>query len=824
MSPALERIAIALLALCFALSAPAVAMAKPDRGGAAAGDRPGRGDGGLAGGDGAVELGGDDSARGVGTVNPLVVENPVCAERIARRQRQNCRVTGTPEGRYPTSNYGFEIHIDTGLDNIVGNFQALLAHIANSIWQALLFVLSLILTLLGWAFELSPFTNNETVGEISAGLERFYRAFTSPWLVVAIVVIGAIGIWRGLVRREVAATIAGTLLSLLLIVGALIVIHDPRGTVGRVAEVSNEAAQGVIAAPQRGSLADPTATYAEATDEVWQAMTLPGFAALNFSNLEWALSAPDVALLEKANETACLDFAYLNSLSPQRLEALAEAPGEVECSDVAALAPAPSTNAEIWLRSSPGAAARDSLWDEFNDDAPYNSYFAIQGDAGAWTRLPLVLLIGLGLLGGICLLAWLALRIFVQTAVAFVLVLSAPLALFLPAFGEAGRRAFGFWGATLAGALVSKLVYAGLLSVVLFATTVIGSLVRGGGGVGATMGFLVMSGLWWAVFLKRDELVSFISVSPDGSEGGSGRLGSLGGAYAATRIGRAMLAPLSSTASGAGGAAVGAARGGFVGQRADRAEGARRVAEGQLDRRAEARLDARLGQEQTIAAEQSTRRGRLSELSAQRSGAFKAARRAESAALAAPEGAARTRQLRARAKALRRADSLRIPERELRSEVRVAEPRARAARSFTERADERERAAGSRWSEGDLAEAREALRREADRPISSGAHAWRVAMAPEHYEGLRGRERETAQGSVGEQLRADRAALGAIPDRPEGLPRPQQTRQFRSELVRHRGSEARRTLADAGRAARDERRGAQRIRVRRLASRRGVSR
>jgi hypothetical protein len=342
--------------------------------------------------------------------------------------------------------------------------------------------------------------------------------------------------------------------------------------------------------------------------------------------------------------------------------------------------------------------------------------------------------------------------------------------------------------------------------------------------VGATMGLLVMAGLWWAVFLKRDELVSFISVSPDGSEGGSGRLGSLGGIYAATRIGRAMLAPISGAATGAGGAAAGAARGGFVGQRADRAEGARRIAAGQLDRRAAARLDARLGQERVIAAEQAKRRGRLARLSGQRSAAINAARRAEAATLAAREGAARKHQMRARAGALRRADRLGAPERELRSQVRVAEPRARAARSFVERAEERERAAGSRWSERDLAEAREALRREANKPVSSEAHAWRVGMSPERYRSLSGREREQAQRAVAEELRADKAAFGAIPDRPEGLPRPEGARRFRSELVRRDGTDARRALAGAGRAARHERRGEARIRSRRLASRRGVSR
>lgn len=478
-----------------ALLAPSAALAKPVGKGA-----PGAADSG-----GAVEVSGDQNA-GYGSANPLVVENPLCSEGLRRSERRNCRMTGTPEGRYPASNYGLEAHIDTGLDNIVGNFQALLAQIANAIWLAMLFVLNLVLTLLGWAFELNPFGDNQTMAEISRGLERFYRAFTSPWLVAAIVVIGAAGIWRGLIRRDAAGAIGGALLSVVLIVAALWVIHAPDQSVGRAAELANQAATSVIAAPQAGSLRDPDATYAEATAEVWEAMTMPGFAALNFSNVDWALKPPDPKLLEEADKTACLDYAYLRSLPERVVAELAKASafgGKVDCEDLAPLAPQPETNAEIWLRSSPGSPARDSLWDEFADDHPYAGYMAIQGGGGAWTRLPLVALIAVGLLGGIALLAWLAIRIFTQTAVAFVLTLSTPLALFLPVFGEGGRRAFGFWATTLLGALVSKLVYAAILSVVLLATTTVASLVRGGGGVGALMSFLVMAALWWAVFLKR---------------------------------------------------------------------------------------------------------------------------------------------------------------------------------------------------------------------------------------------------------------------------------------------------------------------------------
>ncbi|MQA76295.1 MAG: hypothetical protein GEU88_18520, partial [Solirubrobacterales bacterium] len=483
------------------------------------------------------------SRRSTGSVNPLTIENPFCEERLDAAERRNCRVTGTPEGRYPTSNYGFDVHIDTGVDNIVGNFQALLAQIANAIWQACLFVLNLVLTLLGWAFGLTPFSDNETLASIDRGLEGFYAAFTEPGLVVAMVAIGAWGLWRGVVRREVSASIAATALSLVLMLGALWILHEPRATVGTVSELANDAALSVLAAPQ-GGVSDAQASYAEATAEVWSQVTIPGFAALNFSDADWALSEPDPELLETANEYVCVDAAYLAQLPPKRwaeLQAADDAGADVSCEQLAATLPAPRTNAELYLRSSPGSLAREKLWDEHTDDAPYSSYFAIQGDEGAWTRLPLVVVIALGLLGGICLLAWLALRLLVQTAVAFVLVLMTPLALFMPALGERGRAAFALWGGTLAGALIAKLVYAALLAVVLFATTVIASLVDD---VGAMVAFLVTAGIWWAVFLRREGLVSFLSVSRDrdggASHGGGSWRSRLLGLETTARLGRTL--------------------------------------------------------------------------------------------------------------------------------------------------------------------------------------------------------------------------------------------------------------------------------------------
>jgi hypothetical protein len=808
------RCAAATLLCAMVLASPAAqARAAPadgdQRGRAAqASDRDSRGRGSARGGDGAAGLvaGGDEHS--LGQVNPLQVENPLCDKRLGRAEQRNCQVTGTPEGRYPTSNYGFEIHIDTGVDNIVGNFQSLLAHIADAIWMALLFVLSLVLTLLGWAFELSPFTDNRAMAEIGRGLERFYRAFTSPWLVFAFVAVGAWAVWRGLARRQFAQAIGGSLLTVALMVGALVILHEPRATVGTVAGFTNDASQAVIAAPQSGSVSNPSSSYAEATARTWSAMTLPGFAALNFSDMGWALSRPDPELLAKANERACRDYAYLRAIPRAALRRLLAGGGEVDCGEVAAAVPAPRTNAEIWLRNSPGSEARDSLWDAFTDDFPYSSYLAIQGDGGAWTRLPLVLLIGLGLLGGIALLAWLSIRIFVQTAVAFVLVLSTPLALFMPAFGERGRAAFAFWAGTLAGALVSKLVYAALLAVTLFATNVVASLVPAG--AGAFMGFLVMAGLWWAVFLKRDDLLSFLSVAPDG-EGGSGRLGTLTGLYATQQLGRRVMAPLGYGARGARAAGAGA-RGGFTGIARDRSDATGKVASGQLARQAEQRLAARYRAEKGILGEQAERRAQLARLAAGRSDALKEARRHGRLASAA-RGPERERHEAARRSAEERAERLRAAHAEAKERIVQAGPREGEARAFVSQADERQRSSGARFSGEQLGRAREAIRREVDRPVHSGAHAWRVGMSPQRYESLTGREREHAQRQVAEQLRSDRLAFGAIPNRPAGLVGGPDRRRYRRHVRgRERGAS---DLREARLRAR---------RARRQPPRRGVSR
>jgi hypothetical protein len=224
-----------------------------------------------------------------GQVDPLSglgIRNPVCdqiAQIRERRTRLACEESGAPEADYPASNYGFDIFISTGVSHPVGDITYAFATVLNGVWLGLIFVLRLVFALLGLAFGLNPFSDGQTMIQISAALERLYAGVTDPWLSTLIVCGGIWFAYKGLLRREAAAALAGTLAAIAMLIVGLWVVHQPRASVGRLAGLADEAALGVISAPQSGSLARPSGTYAEAMSASWSRLVEVPFAGLDFS-------------------------------------------------------------------------------------------------------------------------------------------------------------------------------------------------------------------------------------------------------------------------------------------------------------------------------------------------------------------------------------------------------------------------------------------------------------------------------------------------------------------------------------------------------------
>ena len=687
---------------------------------------------------------------GSGQVDPLSglgIRNPICDQTAQIRDRQTrfaCEASGAPEGDYPASDYGFDIFISTGITHPVGDITYGFATVLNGIWLGLIFVLRLIFSLLGLAFGLNPFGDGQTMAQVSAALGRLYDRVTDPWLSTAVVCAGVWFSYKGLLRREAPAAMAGTLAAVAMLVVGLWVIHQPRASVGRLAGLADRAALTVLSAPQSGSLARPDGTYAEAMSGTWSRLVEVPFAGLDFSDVSWALGPPPAEAVEKADEKFCEDDGALAVL------ALFAHYGSAQAKEAcAALARRrygrPRRVIDLYLRSSPGSPARQALWDYFNGEERYKAKVAAQGGDGVLTRLSMLALFALGLLGAMLLLGWLALRLFTQAAVAFVLLLAAPLALFFPLLGDAGRRAFRTWGLTLFGATVAKVIYAAFLSVVLLGIAILGD-----SGPSPATGFLLSAAFAWAVFLKRAEIVGWLSIGEPDRQAHHGVAPTLAALTIARRLSR--------SATGTGG---GALKGGWRrgaewrrARRAERGEATRATAEDSLRGRARALADSRHAEARRTVEGFEARYGRprRGEARGPRQGALaggKAGGREGS-----KEGPSRTASGRSQEKPAAPGPSA------------AERTRYEAARELLGRAERNRRRGGARWSERDLdrfaAEDAELLRGSRD----PAEHAHRIGIGRAEFEALPDPEREQAAERIEKQRARDLRRLEVASERP----------------------------------------------------------
>lgn len=690
-----------------------------------------------------------------GSLDPtavLGVQNPLCGEpgKLSARQVRNCRSSGSPEAAYPVGNNGWDIHIESGgfISSLFVPAVSFVLQLLSVIWLVLLMMLKGCLIILGFAFSLSPFTDNRMLGEIDSGLTGFYDQLTSAWLSTLFVILGGWGLYNGIVRRKTGETLAGMLTALLMMLAGLWIIHSPRDTVGQVAAAVNSASLTAVSAPSSGHVNAPVRSYNDAMASVWNQMTAVPFCAMDFSDVRWCLKAkPSEEALEAARDGLDDGDAYTEQL----LSGLPDNPelaSKALAKDLSGLfGPAPTIR-DLYLRFSPQSGPRDKLWDYYNGEPdnhiglPMNigpqldvgggsegaapDKVAMQGRGGVLTRMVMVVIFTIGLLGGLLLLLWLAMKLVMATTSSFILVLATPLALFFPAFGHAGRKAFTRWATALLGAIVAKLVYAGLLGIVLLGSSVIGSSIGRGS---PTLGLLATMSFWWAAFLQRDKYLSVFQVDPSVDQG-AGLYRTLAGGYLGYRIAKGATHAVGS----------------FREERRDRArhhhdeETHRRRQDGdrRLDGQAHQRLDVATSNAEARDRSQAEMEREARDLREDRE----------------------VRSLRQDASSLdeagrRSAESKTARLRELEGELQAAQPQAQADRRLLNRVRANESAGLPAHGKEELQGAREAIRREATLPANAPEHRWRAQAAGKEPASQEGRE------AIAESLAATRSAVGA---------------------------------------------------------------
>ena len=728
--------------------------------------------------------------------DPLTLRSPLCAPAaraaLGAAQRRACERTGSPLSGAPTTHYAFDVNWNPSIthpaDVAIKSVYALL----DMLWLALLFAVRGALTLLDWAFTLNPFQVGAT-GGLDRALERFFGVIDAGYLSAVIAALGLWGIWSGLVRRRTPETLGGLAAAVAMLAAAIAVVHAPDRTAGLVARLANQAAMSLMAAPSRGVAAPPVATYGEAVDGLFDDLVRAPWCALQFRT-----------------QAFCDGTAERDAVAAA-LKAARDEPG-----GAGGVPRGRVSRGELWLAFAPGSDPRTALHDYYgghdggkvgalgvtivntgigDSDGHNPDEVAIQGKAGSLTRLPLLALVALGVLGALLLVGWIALRLLDQAVTGFVLLLLAPVALLLVAFGEAGRAAFLRWALALLGALVSKVIYAVLLGVVVLAARLLASGADTGDWL---LAWLLQTAFWWSVFVKRGQLISYLSVVP-AFDGAGARPGRRLGALLAWRA----------LGHGAPAAPAAAVRRHALRTRVARSEAVRSAAREHLDTRADARAAQHERDAGDLTARDASLRHALDALTVgDRHTDTSAAAARDRAREPTPATHSATRPSAGETPAdtptgTRPASAPHPAEPTVAVPARDADPADRAAALSAERAALAPRLAAARASRtpqrddprGRRREQLDALRRELDLPAHDLRHAWRAGLSPDAL--LRQRSEDPAAHaaslrSIRAQLAADRAALRALPSDPRTPPRPSVERDAVAHLDSGRLRELRR--------------------------------
>ena len=400
------------------------------------------------------------------------------------RAAENCRRSGALEHPYPVANYGFDIHIDTGITRVKSNLLMAVQTIASFVWLGLLYLVKGALLLLQWGFSVDLL--GDAMRDVRRALTRLHEhVIGEPWFLAAISVAGLWGIWRGFVQRRAIETIGGLFATVALMVVALVLISNPTGTVGRASRMTNDASLALLAGASTGSLEGGEGALSGSLTRVYDTVVLRPWCALEFGDIGFCLGRPPADVPE----------------------------------ELAGRAGAARSVADLWLRFPAGGDEREQLYERWKGDGkPTQAKVRMQKEGSTSTRLALLALIAIGLLGAIALLGWLGFKLLMYAVLALILLLFAPAMLLAPAFGDSGRATFIAWGKRLLAAIVAKAIYALLLALVLVAGGVLAEMRS----LGWFAVWLLQIVFWWTLFLKRGEIVGWLTVGglPIRQEGG----------------------------------------------------------------------------------------------------------------------------------------------------------------------------------------------------------------------------------------------------------------------------------------------------------------
>jgi hypothetical protein len=487
----------------------------------------------------------------------------------------NCERAGSPGQRYPTSHYALDNQSDSGVLsqlNPLDWMRTFLQVLCGVWWIVLVNLVRLALLLLDAAFSVD-LLSGATVPKISGALNVLNtKVFGVPWMDAALAVTG---IWAlyGLVRSRVTETLGGMLATAAMMIAGLVVVADPAGTIVPVSHLASQAGTAVLSTAS-GAPGQPGSGLGAGEEQIWQDFVARPWCALEFGDARMCEDAiPGSACTAVGGTNTGRDgtctvadlFLTTGAGSDNRNTFYHYAKGQkppdpssAGCTDGPLGLAWASREVGSWFGSDANKKCDQAVKDAkkalalASAERPYirrATSIGIQDNSGALTRVPLLFVISVGVLGIIALLLWLGLRLISAAVVIVVLLLMLPLALLAPAMGETGRASAVSYAKHVGANLLSWLYYSVFLAVVVVVFQVLGTLTGGNHWLAS---WALQSGACLGIFANRDRVLGAVSLGMHertSSIGFGAPLRSLQQLYYGVNLGR-MAAGAVATATG----------------------------------------------------------------------------------------------------------------------------------------------------------------------------------------------------------------------------------------------------------------------------------
>ncbi|MBS1882383.1 MAG: hypothetical protein JSS97_05440, partial [Actinobacteria bacterium] len=394
---------------------------------------------------------------------------------------------GSHSHPFPLDNYGLDEQVQWGVSHLGNTFDRITQWVIQGIWQLMLYVFNGIMVMLRWAFSLDLL--QKSMSKLTDALQTMRENIDTPWGLAAVAAMALWGIWNGLVRNKSIDTLRGLTASLLCMAALLVVIGNPVETLGQFTSAANGASTEMLSSITGGSVSHPQQAVGSTEESLFDTVILRPWCALQFADIEYCLSQPK-GLNQSVADTwlqAPPDSEWRTSLWN-----ITKSSSEEEARDESYGIDAPGKNT--------------NLGDMYHLAGNPQKVALISGDS-TFSRLGLLLLIVVGLVGAICLFCYLSVRLLMAALFVLILVMFAPAMFLVAALGDTGRATVFAWLKRVCGAVLTKVVFALFLAVIIAAGNLVAEL-----NLGFFPEWIVFIALWWGVLLKRKDLLALLSL------------------------------------------------------------------------------------------------------------------------------------------------------------------------------------------------------------------------------------------------------------------------------------------------------------------------